>query len=460
MVWDRGQGFGQLASAAARPPCDRSQRDVRLRLCPCPPIQRAPRHCQDRRRARDRRSQEARHCRGSDLIEPRQTLKIEVRVGARDLLRAPRLGGGNLGVERALYPQPSRLTDGGDLNEARFLTRAGDLRHAISGEIARRLSSANEASHVSSPVEVTPAKAVVFCRWLRFEVEWTGQPWRRSAAWIARRCATGFIASPLRGRRVSSTTRRKVLALRLSAEQLVRGLRRSWRLARTVRKMASSGGGASISRSLPKGSGVDFHPRCRKAPEEAGLDIKRPAASSAQDRVIVLKAYPQGCPRRRRSKSGSKTKPGSTTPGRTASSASGAKRGTRPRAARRSALRQRLSGSARSAQRGASERPWRFPMPTPDITMQLHLDEISRNVAKGAHAVVLPPLLDSAGWHITSKLDMPENITLIFPAFAGPGAEPGRERLAVSPSELDLKHRLRKLPRHYRRRCLRRMAES
>ena len=43
--------------------------------------------------------------------------------------------------------------------------------------------------------------------------------------------------------------------------------------------------------------------------------------------------------------------------------------------------------------------------------MQLHLDEISSNVAKGAHAVVL---LDGAGWHITSKLDMPENITPIF----------------------------------------------
>ena len=40
--------------------------------------------------------------------------------------------------------------------------------------------------------------------------------------------------------------------------------------------------------------------------------------------------------------------------------------------------------------------------------MQLHLDEISSNVAKGAHAVVL---LDRAGWHITNKLDMPENIT-------------------------------------------------
>jgi hypothetical protein len=39
--------------------------------------------------------------------------------------------------------------------------------------------------------------------------------------------------------------------------------------------------------------------------------------------------------------------------------------------------------------------------------MQLHLDEISRAVAKGAHAVLL---LDRAGWHTTGKLDVPENI--------------------------------------------------
>jgi len=43
--------------------------------------------------------------------------------------------------------------------------------------------------------------------------------------------------------------------------------------------------------------------------------------------------------------------------------------------------------------------------------MQLHLDEISRNVAAGAHAV---SLLDRAGWHTTGKLDAPANITPIF----------------------------------------------
>src|ERR1700675_4799088 len=39
-----------------------------------------------------------------------------------------------------------------------------------------------------------------------------------------------------------------------------------------------------------------------------------------------------------------------------------------------------------------------------------------------------------------------------LPAFPRPGAEPGRERLAVSAPELALKHRLRKLRRDHRRR--------
>ena len=51
--------------------------------------------------------------------------------------------------------------------------------------------------------------------------------------------------------------------------------------------------------------------------------------------------------------------------------------------------------------------------------MQLHLDEISRNGAHGAHAA---PLLDRAGWHTTSKLGMPENITPIFLPSRAPDA--------------------------------------
>jgi transposase len=42
--------------------------------------------------------------------------------------------------------------------------------------------------------------------------------------------------------------------------------------------------------------------------------------------------------------------------------------------------------------------------------MTLHLAEISRTVAPGAHAVLL---LDQAGWHLSDKLDIPANITLL-----------------------------------------------
>jgi len=42
--------------------------------------------------------------------------------------------------------------------------------------------------------------------------------------------------------------------------------------------------------------------------------------------------------------------------------------------------------------------------------MEHHLDEISINVAPGAHAILL---LDRAGWHTTKKLKIPNNLTLL-----------------------------------------------
>ncbi len=53
--------------------------------------------------------------------------------------------------------------------------------------------------------------------------------------------------------------------------------------------------------------------------------------------------------------------------------------------------------------------------------MQLHLEEISRNVVKGAHAALL---LDRAGWRTTRKLDMPRNITPIFLPSRAPELNP------------------------------------
>jgi hypothetical protein len=53
--------------------------------------------------------------------------------------------------------------------------------------------------------------------------------------------------------------------------------------------------------------------------------------------------------------------------------------------------------------------------------MQLHLEEISRTVARGAHAVLL---LDRAGWHTTGRLVVPRNLTLIFLPSRAPELNP------------------------------------
>ena len=53
--------------------------------------------------------------------------------------------------------------------------------------------------------------------------------------------------------------------------------------------------------------------------------------------------------------------------------------------------------------------------------MQAHIDEISRRVAPGAHAVLV---MDRAGWHVTSKLAMPANITPILLPSKSPELNP------------------------------------
>ncbi len=53
--------------------------------------------------------------------------------------------------------------------------------------------------------------------------------------------------------------------------------------------------------------------------------------------------------------------------------------------------------------------------------MQMHLDEISCNVAAQAHGVVL---MDRAGWHSTDKLKVPENLTIILLPSRSPELNP------------------------------------
>ena len=53
--------------------------------------------------------------------------------------------------------------------------------------------------------------------------------------------------------------------------------------------------------------------------------------------------------------------------------------------------------------------------------MQAHLREVSRQVASGAHALLL---LDRAGWHTTGELKSPKNITLLFLPSRAPELNP------------------------------------
>jgi transposase len=53
--------------------------------------------------------------------------------------------------------------------------------------------------------------------------------------------------------------------------------------------------------------------------------------------------------------------------------------------------------------------------------MQMHLDEISQNVAAKAHAVVL---MDRAGWHNTDKLKLPKNLSIILLPSRSPELNP------------------------------------
>lgn len=54
-------------------------------------------------------------------------------------------------------------------------------------------------------------------------------------------------------------------------------------------------------------------------------------------------------------------------------------------------------------------------------TMNLHLAEIAQAVAAEAHAVLL---MDQAGWHMTAKLVVPENITIVPLPAKCPGLNP------------------------------------
>lgn len=91
-----------------------------------------------------------------------------------------------------------------------------------------------------------------------------------------------------------------------------------------------------------------------------------------------------------------------------------ARRGTRPRAPRDTRYQWSYIFGAVCPARGAAAG---LVLPLVNtVAMNAHLAEISRNVAPGAHAILI---LDGAGWHGAGKLVVPGNITLMrLPPYA------------------------------------------
>src|SRR5262249_31300544 len=122
-----------------------------------------------------------------------------------------------------------------------------------------------------------------------------------------------------------------------------------------------------------------------------------------------------------------------------------AKRGTRPSAPRdqRTASTYIFGAVCPKEGKGAA-----LIMPASNTeAMNLHLAEIAATVAPAAHAILL---VDQAGWHLSTRLLVPANITIIPLPPKCPETQPGRERLAVHARQLALQPHLQILRRSRR----------
>ena len=88
--------------------------------------------------------------------------------------------------------------------------------------------------------------------------------------------------------------------------------------------------------------------------------------------------------------------------------------------------------------------------------MNLHLAEITAHVALGRHATLL---MDQAGWHMSAKLVVRSNNTIVPLPPKCPELKRGGEHLAVHARQLVLKPRVHRL-RKYRRPLLRRLEQT
>ena len=273
-----------------------------------------------------------------------------------------------------------------------------------------------------------PTKVDDCCRWRRFVTAWSGGKRPRSGAWIGRPARLGasvqwrgpeglFDNRTPAGRRrgcrwsscASSPNRRD--RARREADGVVR-----WRRV-------------ELKRVIAERSGVDYHERAvGKLLKKLGFShmSARPRHPDQDERIVEaykktshrglnahLDDLPEGTPieiwfqdeARIGQKNGHVRQ--------------WAKRGTRPRQPADQRYDNAYLFGAICPARGVGAA---LALPNADTeAMQLHLEEISRHVAKGAHAVLL---FDRAGWHTTARLAMPKNITPIFLASHAPELNP------------------------------------
>ena len=131
-----------------------------------------------------------------------------------------------------------------------------------------------------------------------------------------------------------------------------------------------------------------------------------------------------------------------------------AKRGSRPSAPRDQRTASSYIFGAICPERGVGAGlvlPW-----CNSATMSLHLAEISQAVSPGAHAVVL---LDQAGWHTSSKLNVPANISLLALPPKSPELNP-TENVWQYLRDNWLSNRVFTSSRRYRRSLLRRLEQA
>src|SRR3984893_14238187 len=256
-----------------------------------------------------------------------------------------------------------------------------------------------------------------YWRWQWSTMGWIGRPRPGLAAWIARRCGIGSVAST----KVVPTA--SLISNQRAVARNCRPSRRTpcgswWRPARIRRRMEWCAGAAWTCNVSLDNASVSIYRQLRSGGCSRGsaFRISAPARSTLhrmRRRSRLLKKLPRSGRR-----------------GCEYACAGNADRGLVPgrdahRAEERSGLPVGQKGHATApAQEPADENAYLFGavcpgrntgiaviMPHADTeAMQRHVDEISLAVAPGAHALII---LDKAAWHTTRKLKLPDNLTLV-----------------------------------------------